>query len=331
MHEWSLPGVDVAKMSREFLMKLDEYVRKNYEDLVAKFLCQFEQYCRKIIRMQEKGSKGPIGFIHFSMLQTNVLVRQHLIRLDAYDNNWYADSEECEGEYDVGEFLVYHEEFTNNIEKATMGLLSRGKLRDIQSAILEESEKYLLSIAEFLRMNIKKAVTEPWFQKVKRENVFIISIGGYYSRADILYKEDTTYKNANDVRRYLEKKQKLAYTHEICENLDLSGGNYEGIQLMFSNFAGCDFSNSCFRDTSILHSDFNDTIIGNACLEKTKIVDTDFGGSLIENVSFRGASLRNVSFVGAKLVNVSFEGILLAEKLNFEQAKLVDTIIPENM
>ena len=331
LHEWSLPLVDVAKMSHGFMTKLDEYVQAKYEDLVAKFLSQFEQYCRKIIRMQESGSKGPIGFIHFSMLQTNVLAKQHLIRLDAYDNNWYADSVECEGEYDVGEFLAYHEEFTNDLEKATMGLLSRGKLRDIQSAILEESEKYLLSIAEFLRMGIKKAVTEPWFQEMKREKVFIICIGGYCDRADILYKEDTSYKDATEVRRYLEKKQKLAYSHEICENLDLSGGNYEGIQLLFSNLAGCDFSNSRFNDASFLHSDFKDTTMSNACLEKTKIVDTDFSGSLLENVNFRGASLRNVSFVGAKLNKVSFEGVLLAEKLNFDQAKLIDTVIPENV
>ena len=150
------------------------------------------------------------------------------------------------------------------------------------------------------------------------------------NKADIIYKEDSTVKNARAVRRHLEKKHQPAYTYEICENLNLSQGDYADISLMFSNFAGCNFSDSSLKNTTILFSDFKNTIIRNANLEKAQIFDTDFSGAVLENISFKGAKLKKLSFIGAELINVKFEGVLLAEELSFDQVKLVDTVIPEN-
>lgn len=324
-----LANIDVDRISFEQLNKLDAYVKQHFDQLIDKFMDCFEQYCDKVVRMQTEGKKGPVGFIHFSILRTNILAKRHKIRLDAYDEGWYLDRNECSGEYDVQEFYQWLDEFADTVERARNNGFSKIKLVDVQQTVFDESNKYLLFVAELLRVGMKRVVETAGYQEIKRANVFIVCIGGYQDKVDILYKEDCTIKDAKTVKRYLEAAEQTTYTHEICEKLDLSGGNYQDKKVMFSSFTGGDFSDSNWQNSAILFSNFQQTVLKDANLEQVQIFDTDFSGAVLENVSFRGAKLKHISFAKAKLINVSFEDALLTEQLTFDGAKLVNTVLPE--
>lgn len=322
--------VDVDRTSHELLLKLDTYVKSHFDQLIDQFLIYFEPYCQKIIRMQKEGRKGNICFIHFSILQTNLLAKRHTIRLDAYDENWYLDRAECSGEYDVSEFYQWLDEFADILDETRNNGFSLVTLLDVQRAVLKESNKYLLFIAEVVRVGMRKAIETESYRKMKRGEPFIVCIGGFQDKVDILYKEDRTVKDADEVKRNFEAKRQTTYTHEFCENLNLSGGNFEALKFMFSSFAGSDFSRSSWKKSMILFSNFRETVLKDTNFEETQIFDTDFGGAVLENVSFRGAKLKHSSFAGAKLINVTFEHALLAEELTFDQAELINTVIPES-
>jgi len=324
----SFPGEALELKSLEYLAEVDNYVKNNLDALIDKFLNQFESYCRAVTQMQEAGTKGPIGFINFSFLLTNILARRHIIRLDAYDENWYADRTECSGEYETGEFYTGLDLYVDALDSAWRPMYRGGTLRDIQQAIFEESKKYHFIVAELIRVGLRTAAEKSWFREIQRAPVFIILFGGYHDKVDILYKEDTTPKDATEVKRYLEAKDQAVYTHEICRDLDLSGGDYTGAHLMFSDFSGCDFTDSWFTNTVILFSNFSQTVLENVNLENTQIFDTDFSGASLENVNFRGAKLKHLNFTGARLNNVKFADAILAEELNFDQAILKDTVLP---
>jgi len=328
--EWSLSGTIEEDKSYECLNKLDEYLQEHFDTLMDKFMDQFQHYCDKIIRFQEAGRKNPIGYIHFSILRTNITEKRHAIRMDAYDASWYEDRTECRDEYEVTEFYTLLDEFIKTIEHERKGTSDSGGLREIQRALFTESNKYHLVIAELIRAGLKKASETKWFQAIKRDALFVICFGDYHDQADILYKEDTTDKDPKEIKEHLEAKYQPAYTHEINKNLDLSGGDYEGINLLFSDFTGCDFSNSRLNQATILYSDFRQTVLKDTNLENTQIIDTDFSGAILENIDFKGASLKYLTFANAKLINVKFEGAVLTEKLNFDQAELTDTQIPKN-
>ena len=64
-------------------------------------------------------------------------------------------------------------------------------------------------------------------------------------------------------------------------------------------------------------------------MEKRKIFDTDFSGAVLENINFAGTKLKHISFVGAKLVQVDFSKALIAEEIDFQNARLIDCRFPE--
>ena len=322
--------LDVEQKSFELLSKLDSYGQIHFDKLVDEFVACFEGYCEKIASMQEAGKKGAIAFINFSVLRTNILARNHELRIDAYDENWYLDRGECSGVYDVSQLYRWLDVFADNLEATRKKYMGKLKYSKKQKLIFEESDKYLIFVAELMRVAIKKAVQTEAYHKTTRHEVFVICIGGYQDRVDILYKEDSSAKDAKVVRRYLEKEKTRdePLVYEICEGLDLSKGDFTGLNLMFSSFAGCDFSDGSFKDSTLLMNDFTKATLCNTNLENSQIFDTDFSGSTLENVSFKGGKLKHVSFKDATLVNVDFEGVLLAEELNFENVTLKGTEIP---
>ena len=321
--------IDIIKKSAWCIQRLCAYVRDNHEALIDKFMCQFEQYCLKITQMQEQGAKNAIGFIHFSVLRTNILARRHKIRLDAYGENWHLDRTECSGEYDVHEFYSFLDEFTDALEASWKASKGKIKLGDVQRALYNESNMYLLFLAEFIRAGLKIASEEPWFQAVKRHEVFVICVGEYQDKFDIIYKEDTSEKSARSVKQFLESKQVPVYTHEIANGLDLSGGNYDDICFQFSSFCRSDLSNSSFNNCRIIRTNFDKAVMKKVSFENSQLFFTDFSGAILEDVSFDNAQLHRVSFAGATLRRVRFEGAKWTQTLNFDNADLIDTSVPD--
>lgn len=326
-----MQGIDLQRKSKELATDLDCYVKNHFEQLVAQFVDYFSGYCNKIYQMQQQGKKGAISYIHFSILKTNILLKKHEIRLDAYDENWYMDLVECSGCYQVGEFYSYLEKYGDLVEELRRNSNGQISLAEAQKRVFEESNLYLFYIAELIRVGMRDVIQTEAYQRIERTPCFVVCIGGYLDRFDILYKEDYTTKDSKEVKRYLQSKKKTLFSHEICENLDLSKGNYEELEFQYSSFAGCDFTQSSWNKSHLLFSNFQNTILKDTKMEKMKIFDTDFSDATLEQVSFAGAKLKHISFVRAKLFQVDFSKTLLAEEINFQDAQLVDCKLPKEV
>ena len=324
-----MQGFDLQRKSKELATDLDDYVKTHFEQLVEQFINCFSDYCDKIYQMQQHGKKGAIAYIHFSVLRTNILLKKHEIRLDAYDENWYMDSVECSSCYQVGEVYAYLEKYAEIVEELRSESKGKISLAEAQKRVFVESNIYLFYIAELIRVGMRDAIRTEAYQRINRAPCFVVCIGGFLDRFDILYKDDHTVKDSGEVKRYLQSKKKTLFSHEIFENLDLAQGNYEGMEFQYSSFAGCDFTQSSWMNSRLLFSNFQNAILRDTKMEKMKIFDTDFSGATLEQVSFAGGKLKHISFVGARLFRVDFSKALLAEEINFQDAQIVDCKLPE--
>lgn len=324
-----MQGFDLQRKSMELAASLDDYVKSHFEQLVDKLTDCLSRYCDKIYQMQQQGEKGPIAYIHFSVLRTNILLKKHEIRLDAYDENWYLDLVECSDYYPVGEFYSYLEEYGDMVEELRSRSMGKVSLAKAQGRVFAESNLYLFFVAELIRAGMRKIIRTESYQKIERAPCFVVCIGGFLDRFDILYKEDSTVKDSKEVKRHLQSKEQTLFSHEICENLNLSEGNYEELQFQYSSFVGCDFTQSSWNKSQLLFSNFQNTILKDTKMERMKIFDTDFSGATLENVSFAGAKLKHISFAGATLSQVDFSEALLAEEINFQDARIVGCNLPK--
>lgn len=323
-------GFNLNQKSAELLNQLDLYIKNHLEELTDRLSDCISKYGETIYEMQQAGEKGAVAFVQFSLLRTNILLNKHELRLDAYDENWYLDTGECSGSYDVNEVLTPLSEFADMVEALRKDSPMSITLRETQNRIFEESRKYLIFLAELIRLGMQKVIQTEGYRKIRKAPVFVVCIGGLLDRVDILYKEDTTEKDAGEIRRYLQSKEQVLFSHEIYERLDLSKGNYDGLKFLYSSFAGSDFTESSFHKSRLLFCDFSKCILKNANMEGTQLFDVNFSEAVLDHVSFAGAKLSRVSFQGATLSNVDFEGTLLIEEVDVTDAILNETEIPES-
>lgn len=325
-----MQGFDLQRKSRELAADLDDYVKSHYNQLTEQFSDCFCGYCDKIYQMQQQGKKGAVAYIHFSVLRTNILLKKHELRLDAYDESWYMDPVECSGICQVGSVYSYLDEYADMVEELRSKSMGRVSLAQAQKRVFDESNLYLFYTAELIRAGMRNVIQTEAYQRIKRAPCFVVCIGGFWDRFDVLYKEDHTAKDSGEVKSRLQSKKQTIFSYEICENLDLSKGNYEGLEFQYSSFAGCDFTDSSWKKSRLLFSNFRHTILKDTCMERMKLFDTDFSGATLEHVSFEGAKLKHLSFEGATLLQVDFSKALLAEDINFQNARIVDCNLPES-
>lgn len=322
-------GFNLDQKSMELLTQLDLYIKNHLDELTERLSDCISKYGESIYEMQQSGKKAAIAYLQFSLLRTNILLGRHELRLDAYDENWYLDSVECCSSYKVEDVLSPLAEFADVVE-ALREKSSAMTLRETQSRIFEESQKYLIFLAELIRLGMKKAVQTEGYRRIGKAPVFVVCIGGLLDRVDILYKEDRTEKDGREIRRRLQSKEQSLFSYEIYEGLDLSRGNYEGLKFLYSSFTGSDFTGSSLHKCQLLFDDFRGCTLKAVKMTETQMFDVNFSGAELDHVSFAGAKLSQVSFKGAALSHVDFEGVLLMEEVDFTNAVLKDTRIPES-
>ncbi len=324
-----MQGIDLERRGKELATELDGYTREHLEELIEKFVKCFSDYCNQIALMQKQGKKGDIAYIHFSVLRTNILLGKHELRVDAYDENWYLDSVECSYSYPVEEIYCYLGKYSDAVMDLWQKTQEINNLADAYRKVFDAGNIYLFYVAELIRMGMKRMHQSESFLAVNKAECFIVGIGGYMDRFDILYKEDHTIKDSKEVKRYLQSGQQSLFSHEICKKLDLSGGNYEDLEFQYSSFVGCDFSKSSFSKSRFVFCNFRNSVLKDVKMNKVKIFDGDFSGARLENIDFSGAKLKCISFEAAELKNVNFANAILAEDITFKNAKMVDCVLPE--
>lgn len=347
--------------SREMLFRLEDDYWLHRDDFVPEFLESFRQICLKIHAMQSQNEKAKIRFITYSILWTGFIEHQPAYLGEAFDRDWFLDFAECHAKYyPVWAFRHLFQLETELTEKAKLylGQINRSQL---ERYLLQEAKKYHQYVIRFIRYAMPQAIRLPEFQMIAKESKFTVGVGEYLHRSEIVYLEDLQVKEPTITKNWLQSNDGLAYSYEVFRNLDLSQGDYWGINLKYADLQGSDLSQSQMQfctltgaklnHGSLAESNLSEALIFEADFEQCDLRGADFskangGAGLnegqdwnnpgfgavnfrkanLEGANFRDANLCGAVFSEANLVNVDFGGAVLTSavflKADLEHLKL---------
>jgi uncharacterized protein YjbI with pentapeptide repeats len=234
--------------------------------------------------------------------------------------------------------------YLNRIEKA-----------DLEQLKLREATKYQYYVIALARYALKQASSLKELHEIAKENLFEIRVGEYFDFSEVVYKEDLRPKDPREIKMWLEKKEPRQYSYEVFRGLDLSNGDYEGVDLRYADLNGADISRSSLRRTiltgakltgatleetdfslaDIFAADFKDCQLRGARFHEVNggngLKETTAGLLLgFDGVDFRGTNLEGADFEGADLSGADFTGANLAG-VNFEEAELRGAIFSKDV
>lgn len=291
----------VRKKSIKKLLELDTYYENHKEELADSFMKAFKEICIKIKEMQTKKEKGKIGYISYSMLRSEILEKNYTYLIEAFDEKWFFDYKECHGNYYTNwafKFLDNLEEELQEARKIYAGYITA---LDIEKIKLQEGEKYneyIVKLARYALFNRNLDV----FKEIEKEEEVEISVGEYRDLSEIVYIEDTREKDSQEIKEWLEENLEDEYIHKVFKNLDLSKGDYEGLDFTHSNFAKSNLEESNMKNCTLVGSIFNEC----------NLQKVDFRNAYMEETSFKGADLKDAVFLKSdlKILNLDEEQVL---------------------
>ncbi|MBG9795705.1 hypothetical protein ABD76_25865 [Paenibacillus dendritiformis] len=271
-------------MRDALLLKADGFWRSGMmEAHSAELIAAFRKLCLRIREQQASGTKARIAFIHFSYLRSWLLQEKLVYSLEAYDDRWYVDRNECLELVELPWLHWFVQEFKHELRNKLHGIVPE---MEQDAILLREITVLHPFVREWMRKLVPELLALPEFQLVKRADVLRFRTGEYKDFSEQIWMEDVSEKDAAALKQWLEQKLPNVYMNSDFRGLNLSEGRYEDIDLRYSHCTGSDFSGSRLQRSVCIGTDFSHSNLSGADFSQSLLYDADFSGS-----DLRGARL----------------------------------------
>lgn len=322
----------VDKCAIEHIYALDQYFRANKDNLAADLLHSFRQLCAAI----KQQDKNPIAFINLYMLRTALSTDSHTCRWEAYDSNWYLDPQPCLHPYEASWAFSYLDkliEELDNHRREYMGILIPPDLEKIR---MQEAPSFYQYVINLARYTLTEAINSEEYQAITKEPELHIMAGEYQDTYEIIYTHEQNPKNSFKIKHWLEKREKTSYRYETLENLNLTTGNYQQLDLCYTHFDNSNLSQSDLSQSALLSCTFKNSDLQRTDLNSALIYDADFSHSNLSQAdlsytegadgigqdkipSFFGVNFTGSNLTGANLTKADLRGA------DFQKATIQNT------
>ena len=282
---------------------IDKYVDEHRSELTEAFVENFRELCIKIKAMQDEGRKSKIGYIVYFYDIHNLQKESRDYTVKAYGEEWFLeDEEECKIKYNAGWLFDFLDSTYSELVEISKKYMDKIKASDLDKVWKGGVALCSANLLQFAKKAIKEAVKIDEFKSIEKEEVLEIRLGEEKGYNEVIYKIDTSVKDSKKVKEWLESGED-DYIYSILQNLDLSGGNYQGIACHFSDFSGSNLSNSNFESANMLGSTFIKSIINGVNFKKAKLSEGDFSDTILEDSDFQESVINRAVLTKAQFIN----------------------------
>ncbi|GIO29007.1 MULTISPECIES: pentapeptide repeat-containing protein [Paenibacillus] len=280
----------VPRERSEMLAAIGQDWDEAKKDWVQEFVADFRQWCKVIREQQIAGKKGAIGFITYSMLRTDIAQGRSSYLVQATDSSWLFDASPVEGHYDSLWAYRYLDLLADRLKLASREYKGAVHSAHLERIRLREAVHIHRVVVSLIRLAMLEASQSSEFQAVEKAEVFEIRVGEYWDHSECVFRLDLRKRDAEEVRSWLQEKNEEDYAYEAFHAMDLSEGDWEGIDLRYSVFRDCCLSNSCFLDGILIGTLWQDC----------RLEGANFAYSLISGANYSGCSMPLAVFRGVQ-------------------------------
>lgn len=337
----------LPKLNEELLL-LEENFQNNMEIQKKQFKIKFQGICSQLQKKQVNSEIGAVGYLSFTLLRTELLIKNLKYKIIAYEKEWLLTDGIEIGWLDVSLFYSY---FINVWEKMRIecrkyvGKLSEPYIEIIMATTFHYFHEYVI---QFLRYSIMEAVETEEFISFKRTDEFCIYTGELFEKLDVIYKEYTREKKIFIIKEKMNDKQlmefqdfkEIDFTNYKFPVIDFAYSDFRGSQLNQAKFSnsklqGVKFMNCEMKKAEFIHCNISEADFSNADLTEANFVFA-YGYVGIENerewkkagylpINFTKSNLTGANFMNAYMHGVDFTKTIIT-RVNFRGAILEDCI-----
>ncbi|WP_313577873.1 pentapeptide repeat-containing protein [Lacrimispora sp.] len=301
----------------ERMMELDTYCNENLELLCEGLQAAFRQLWKRL--EEKKRLEQNIFSISLCVLRSRFLQRDGRVRIYAFNESFYLDSNALWVEWNASVLLHFLWEMENHLLSSLKDFKNVIKEGDIQEILQTEYVPWVIQyITELTRFAIRKEKIDlsPILPQTGR---FCVTVGEYRGTFDEVYVEENNLENDLDLRKLLEtvETKEIGVYGRNCKNLQWRGLKLKGMNGTKSNFRHMDFSGSDLSESYFIKAGFYHCNLKNTLWKDALLFDADFSDSDLSSADLSGAmapitkpglfSRNLLSLMGADFTNAKLE------------------------
>ncbi|WP_277376171.1 hypothetical protein [Paenibacillus polymyxa] len=182
----------IEVLIKEYIDKLEELFNDQVNELSALFIDSFRRICLSAKAMQERGEKGKIGYIVYSMRRTYLIEQRYEYVIEAFDTHWFFDQRTCQDIYDASWAFAYWGQLGIMLEQQRKRYMNVIISPDIEQSLLYTVDLFHDFIIRLAAYTIKRATELPEFLALDREDDLEIRVGEYKGLSRLLFQGQTS-------------------------------------------------------------------------------------------------------------------------------------------
>lgn len=158
-----------------------DYQSKRAE-LQANLSQAFAQLCQITAARQAAGQKNAIAYLYGSFLYSSLCRGESLCRLDAYDQSWFLDQQECSVSYPADWAFGHLHQLCERLAADSKQYIGQITRYDIKLIKREQAWHYSVCLQELGQAVLGELFSDPAFQAMNKADEVAVYIGEYKDR-----------------------------------------------------------------------------------------------------------------------------------------------------
>ncbi|MNO45809.1 Pentapeptide repeats (8 copies) [compost metagenome] len=313
----------------------------NKEALKKDLVQLFDVFCLEIEKQQLSGSMGKCVNFQVSLMRTSLMERRPVYMLLANDIASLSKTRTSPIFYNAGWIFNYMNTWITELEEYRRAYLDQIKRLSFEAWLNEQVYPFHMFMVHIVRYAMDEIIQLASYQNVLKEALFDIRVGEYMDQglSESVFRNNESQRSSVTCKGWLESRLHQEYIFEHIAHVNISHGNYQEINLLFTRLESVVLSGSSFQNSILLGSKFVNCTCDQVNFHGSVIFDADFRNCNLESAVFDHCmgtrdvmnekhgtyfGLHGVQFMYANLKNASFQGARIAGDFSYAELEGID-------
>lgn len=286
-----------------------------HTELTAEFLSHFRLLIQEVSAAQQRGAKGRIAYIQYSMLRTELLGGAMNILVEACDASWLLDQKPIRSSYSSQWAYECLERMLNDLREELPNYQGSVTAVELDRIMLQEATLVNRYLVHFIRNSCRALEDFEWNSLIDLDQIFEVRVGEYLDASECVFRLDRRNRSIEEIGEALEE----------SDGLDVMYAHFQGLDMSEMECSDLDFRYSRFDHIDMHSTEFQRCVLVGTVWRNCSLENTDFTGSILYGADFSGCSLEKSVFKEIMGDKGHPEGLVQGpgyDALNFENANL---------
>lgn len=284
-------------------------------ELEAEFIDHFKHMIRDVSEAQERGEKGNVAYIQYSMLRTELVGGAMNILVEACDDSWLLDRSPIRAFYSANWAYECIGRMLDGLREAIPNYQGSVPLVELDRIMLREAGLVNRYLVQFIRRSCRALENFQLDSLMHLDQVFEVRVGEYLDASECVFRLDRRNRSIEDIGAALEE----------SDGLEVMYAHFKGLDMSEMECSDLDFRYSRFEHIDMHSTDFQRCVLVGTLWRNCDLDDANFTGSVLHGADFSGCSLARAVFRDTIGEVGHAEGLVQGpgyDALNFENANL---------